>query len=81
MRPEDILADQQNYINQGGLQLRKGTVAAFMANMRILLDDTAKSEHAVAKEHLLELLPALEALKFFELFDIKDEKIRKIIAG
>lgn len=80
MRPEDILPDQESFVNQGGQPLRKGTVAAFMANMRILLDNTAESEHTIAKEHLLELLPALQTLGFFELFAIKDEKIRKIIA-
>lgn len=79
MRPEDILPDQESFMNQGGIPLRKGSVAAFMANIRILQNADALSEHATAKAHMLELLPTLQALGFFELFDIKDEKIRELI--
>lgn len=79
MRPEDILPDDQSFVSQGGQQLRKGSVAAFMANIRILQNDSAKAEHATAKAHMQELMPTMEALGFFELFEIKDEKIKKLI--
>lgn len=79
MRPEDILPDNQNTVTQGGRELRKGSVAAFMANIRILQNDSAKAEHATAKAHMLELMPTMEALGFFELFDIRDEKIKELI--
>lgn len=79
MRPEDILPDDQNTVIQGGKELRKGSVAAFMANVRILQNDNAKAEHAVAKAHLLELMPTMEALGFFEMFEVRDEKIKKLI--
>ncbi|MGE3318173.1 MAG: hypothetical protein AB7I18_02660 [Candidatus Berkiella sp.] len=80
MRPEDILPDDQNTIVQGGKELRKGSVAAFMANVRILQNDALKAEQATAKAHLMELMPTMEALGFFELFDIRDEKIKRLIA-
>jgi hypothetical protein len=80
MRPEDVLPDQDSFITQGEQQLRKGSVAAFMANIRILQNDMAKADHTTAKQHLLELMPTMKALGFFELFEIRDEKIRKLIA-
>lgn len=80
MRPEDILPDQESFITQGGQQLRKGSVAAFMANMRILQNEKAKAEHATAKAHMRELMPTMEALGFFELFEIKDEKIKQLVS-
>jgi len=79
MRPEDVLPDQESFITQGGRKIRKGSVAAFMANIRILQNEAAKAEHATAKVHMLGLMPTMQALGFFELFEIRDENIRRII--
>lgn len=51
VRPEDILADGVDATIIGGKQVRKGTVAAFIANIEILENPATSSE--VKKEALI----------------------------
>ncbi|MFO6017684.1 hypothetical protein, partial [Pseudomonas aeruginosa] len=39
MKAEDILPDRQDRIRLGGVEIRKGSVGAFIANARLLLEE------------------------------------------
>ncbi|HEX4419414.1 MAG TPA: hypothetical protein VH165_15990 [Kofleriaceae bacterium] len=80
MRPQDILPDHVNEISIGDLQVRKGSVAAFIANALIVTDpQTSDAERAEAEQHLTQLVPALTALKLFEVFEIRNPHVRALV--
>jgi hypothetical protein len=81
MRAEDILPNQTDFIEQGGLRLRKGSVAAFLANARILDDpQAAATDQQQAEADLQALLPVLDALGLFEVFEVKPAAARQLVA-
>lgn len=80
MKAEQILPDNQNFIERDGVIVRKGSVAAFIANALILEDpDTTADERAQAARDLRELLPALRQLRLFEVFALKSEALRSLV--
>ena len=59
MKAEDILPDRQDRIHLGGVEIRKGSVGAFIANARLLLEEELPAEQRrQAEEDLRALLPA-----------------------
>lgn len=63
VKPEDVLPDDQNFAEVNGIKIRKGTVAAALANADILQSSSAtKFEKIAAKKILVELAPALVVL-------------------
>ena len=80
MRAADILPDQANHAVFDGLVIRKGTVAAFLANARTWLRaDASTDERAQAQAQIAEDLPALGALGLFELLEIRDARLRAFV--
>lgn len=80
IKPEDILPDAQNTATFGGLTLRKGTVAAALANVEILASaDATESEKLDAKNMLEELAPALAALGLNKHLVWRNSEIQTII--
>ena len=81
MKAEDILPDHINTTTINGLPIRKGTVAAFVANAKTYLQpDSSPSERAEAKTAALAALPALQALGIFDVFVIADPGLRELVA-
>ena len=81
MRPEDILPDDVNEVSVDGVRLRKGSVAAFVANARVLVDGASAEEaRRDAEAHIAELIPALVALRLFDVFEPRDPRIRALVA-
>ena len=81
MRAEDVLPDSTNHVTIDGQLLRKGTVAAFLANARLWLDaghDAAQHEQAEAD--MVAALPALRALGLFDILDVRDATLRAWLA-
>lgn len=77
MRAEDILPDHQNEVLVGGIVARKGSVAAFLANARVLADPSASAPaRAQAERDAREVLPALHALGLFEVMAVRDPAVR-----
>lgn len=77
MRPHDILADGADTAVLGGATVRKGSVAAFLANARTLADPQADAAaRAQAQRHIREVLPALRAIGLFEAMQIRDPQLR-----
>ncbi|MFM0738767.1 hypothetical protein PQQ51_16115 [Paraburkholderia xenovorans] len=77
MRAEQILPDHVDQTDFNGVTIRKGTVAAFLANARIWID--AASNEAAREEaaaDIVEALPALRAIGLFDVLDIRDARLR-----
>ena len=80
MRAEDILPDDVDHGRFAGLTIRKGTVAAFLANGRTwLAADAAAPERAQAEREIVESLPALRALGLFELLAPRDARLAALV--
>lgn len=78
MRPEDILPDAVNQASIHGVNVRKGTVAAFLVNAKTFtLPSASLEERATAETHMREALPALYALGIFDVFELSDPKLRE----
>ncbi|MGM3277238.1 hypothetical protein [Ralstonia sp. 24A2] len=82
MRPEDVLPDANSYADFDGLTIRKGTVAAFLANAQAWLDPkTDTAERAEVERLLLEAVPALQKLGVFAVLEIRDVGLRRLVEG
>ena len=80
MRADQILPDDVNHGQFQGVTIRKGTVAAFLANARTWTDAHAGAhEHAQAQAQIVEDLPSLRALGLFEVLEIRDERLRALV--
>ena len=81
MRADQILPDDIDHGQFNGVTIRKGTVAAFLANARTWADARASAdERAQAQAQIVEDLPALRALGLFDQLEIRDERLRAFIA-
>ena len=80
MRADQILPDDVDHGQFGGVTIRKGTVAAFLANARTWTGvGPGASERAQAQAQIAEDLPALRALGLFEVLEIRDERLRRLV--
>jgi len=72
MKSTDVLADQLDEREINGVNIRKGSVGAFLGNAAIWLDgSTSDAKRIIAESDLIELIPAMQALSVFEIFNIK----------
>ncbi len=82
MRAEDILSENQTYADVKGVTVRKGSVAAFLANASILLDpNTTAAAREEAEGHIRESNHALKALGLFDILEIRDPELRALVAS
>ena len=82
MRADQILPDDVNHGQFQGVTVRKGTVAAFLANARTWADARASAdERSQAQAQIVEDLPALRALGLFDQLEIRDENLRAFVAS
>jgi hypothetical protein len=79
MKPQDILPDNINTVEVDGKILRKGSVAAFMANIAIIDQPANYPEYENAVKDLIELTPVLETLGVFKHFRLRSEKAIALI--
>jgi hypothetical protein len=79
MKPQDILPDNINSAEIGGVQVRKGSVAAFMANLMIIEDPADYDIYQTAIQDITALIPIMEALGVFTHFKLRSEKAVSII--
>lgn len=81
MRAEDVLADDTNEATFDGVTVRKGTVGAFLANVRVWSDSGAsEDDQLLAEREIIQSLPALQAIGLFDVFEPKDSRLRELIA-
>ena len=82
MRADQVLPDDVNHGQFDGLTIRKGTVAAFLANARTWTRaDADADERAQAQAQIAADAPALRALGLFEVLEIRDERLRRFVDG
>lgn len=79
-RPEDILPDEQDYFtDQNGNTIRKGTVAAAIANAGIVESNESSGEEKEAALLVIrELAPTLKNFGFNQFLSWKNPQIQKI---
>ena len=77
-RPEDVLADHEDYKTFHGIRVRKGTIAAAMCNMETLASGT-QDEKAKALAMIRELAPALVVLGVHDHFICRDPQVEAIL--
>lgn len=80
IEPENILAEQEDYLIINGVKARKGTIAAVLQNAGILSSKNAtQEEKQAAKTSIVNLSPALIALGMHEHVIWKNPEIQRII--
>lgn len=80
VRPEDVLPDGAERASFAGLPIRKGTVAAFIANAQALRDVEPGTEaHHELIATLKELAPQLAAIGVFDVFEPRDPQIAHLV--
>ena len=82
VKPEDVLPDGAEGTEFGGEYVRKGSVAAFVGNVRALAEvepSTPQWEAIVAQ--LRELKSALVRIGVLDVFEIRDPEVRALVDG
>ncbi|MET4897822.1 hypothetical protein RN629_11795 [Sphingomonadaceae bacterium jetA1] len=81
MRADEVLAEDANRAEFGGLSVRKGTIAAFLMNARVWSDPTTGDEaRRQAEADIRDAAPALRAVGLFEVLAVKDAALAKLLA-
>jgi hypothetical protein len=82
VRPEDVLADGVDSGLINGVEVRKGSVAAFVANAKRLEDlEPGSAEYAPLVAQLKALKPALAAVGVLDVFALRSAKLASILEG
>lgn len=82
MRAQDVLADSVDEIEFGGIRVRKGSVAAFLANAAFLRSPEITGEaRDVVLRDIFDALPALRAIGLFDVLEIRDPQLRAFVAA
>ena len=80
VHPEDMLPDDQNSAEINGTVVRKGTVAAFLANARML---SALPPGSHDREPIIEQLrgsaQALRKIGLFDVFELRSRELAELI--
>jgi hypothetical protein len=81
VRPEDVLPEGIDSTAINGLTVRKGSVAAFVANA-LRLDDLTEGtpEYAALVTQMRELAPALRAIGLLDVFRPRSPAVERILA-
>lgn len=77
-RPEDALADQEDYKTVRGVRVRKGTIFAAMQNMEMLASGS-RDEKDTALTMIRELAPALVALGVHDHFACRNPEVEAVL--
>lgn len=81
MQAQDVLPDGQDFALINGRTLRKGSVGAFLTNVRVLEDAGASADDRQSARHdLLALVPTLDALGLFDVFELRSPSLRAEVA-
>jgi hypothetical protein len=81
MKANDVLPDGVESIERNGKTLRKGSVAAFIANVKLIeASDTPPELRAQAEADLRELVPVLIEVGVFDVFELRSPRIRALVS-
>jgi hypothetical protein len=80
MKAHDILPEGVDTLERNGRVLRKGSVAAFIANAKLLdAADTPADARRTAEADLRELVPVLVEVGVFDVFEVRSPRIRALV--
>lgn len=82
VRSEDVLKDDQNYANFQGRNIRKGTIAAFISNIKLLESLDHNENNDVRKQIMKNIIDSkedLKALGIFDVFVIKNQEVKQLL--
>jgi len=81
VRPEDVLPDELDVGTMNGVSVRKGSIGAFVANVKLLdgLDPTDQGYQEVV-DQLRALIPAVRAVGVFDVLAPRSPMLAEIIA-
>ncbi|MET0701870.1 MAG: hypothetical protein ABWY93_19635 [Mycobacterium sp.] len=80
--PQDVLADGADGTMINGTYVRKGSIAAFIQNAKLLAGvDTDSAEFQKIADQIRAIKPALDALDIFEVFTVRDPRVVEILAS
>jgi hypothetical protein len=80
--PEDVLADGADGTVINGTYVRKGSIASFIQNAKLLSGVAGDSaEFQAIAEQIRAIKPALDALDIFDVFTIRDPRVVEILAS
>jgi hypothetical protein len=80
IKPEDVLPDDVNSTIVNGVNVRKGSVAAVLANLKLLDSlDIKEDEKEAALGAIKSLAPALVAVGFKKYLTFNNPDIQKIV--
>jgi hypothetical protein len=81
MKAEQLLPDHVNSGEFNGITVRKGTVGAFLINVKMLQKpETSTTQREEVLAEMREAIPALHALGLIDVFEARDPAIREMIA-
>jgi len=82
MRADDVLPDHADQGDFNGVTVRKGTIAAFLANATVWSDPASSAaQRDAAAAHIAEALPALRAVGLFDVLEVRDAALRDWLAA
>jgi len=82
VKPEDVLPDGAEGTEFGGEYVRKGSVAAFIGNVRALAEvESSGAQWEAIVRQLRELKPALVRIGVLDVFEIRDPEVRALVDG
>ena len=82
VKPEDVLPDGAEGTEFAGEYVRKGSVAAFIGNVRALAEvESSSAQWEAIVQQLRELKPALVRIGVLDVFEIRDPEVRALVDG
>jgi len=80
VKPQDVLADGQEYAEFDGASVRKGAVAAFIGNVHALAGVEPNGPRwTEIVDQMRELKPALIGIGVLDVFEIRDPRLRALV--
>lgn len=80
MRAEDILPDDIDQADYNGITVRKGSIAAFLANAAVFTDVGATAAAREAAEcDMVAAMPVLHAVGLFRVLQPRDAAVRAVV--
>ncbi|MBA4118490.1 MAG: hypothetical protein C0514_06325 [Candidatus Puniceispirillum sp.] len=82
VKPDDVLADNEDFVDLNGLKVRKGSIAAFLKNIDLFEDaHGSQAQKDAALGAMKDLAPAIVAAGLHKHATFKNKVIEEILAG
>jgi hypothetical protein len=79
--PRDVLPDGHDTVEIGGTTVRKGSIRAFIENVKLLETLTpGTAEYQAVSDQLRELKAPLQALDVFEVLRPRNETVARLLS-